>query len=56
MAICKDTAGDNVSSNNELVVDEHDDEQLETDEVLEDAVVHESNDELDTNDCLVWLL
>ena len=53
MAICEDTAGDNVSSNNELVVDEHDDEQLETDEVLEDVVAYESDGELDINDCLV---
>ena len=35
------------SNKNELVVDEENDVHLETNEVLEDVVAHESDDDLD---------
>ena len=38
---------------NELVVEEHNDAHLETDEVLEDFAAHESHDDLDANGFLV---
>ena len=50
---CEGAAIDNASRNSELVVDEHDDGQLETDEVLEDVVAFESDSDLHINDCLV---
>ena len=43
----EDIAGDDASNKNELDVEEHDDLQLETDEVLEYVVSYESDDDLD---------
>lgn len=52
--ISEDTVEDtNVSSSSGLIVDEHDDELLCAEEVLEDGVACESDGELDENDYLV---
>ena len=48
----EDTAINEARNNNELVSEEHNHAQLDTDEFLEDVVACESYDELDVNDCL----